>query len=344
MAIVENLISLTERAPLPDTVTRAGVRFLVNRTHRALNDAPTDATRTFAQAMSDFPVAIATAEANQQHYEIPAAFFRQFLGHRAKYSCCYFDDPSASLDDAEDRALQLTVENADIRDGHTILELGCGWGSLSLWMAQRFPAARIMSVSNSASQRAHILEEAAQRGLTNLDVITADMNDFEAPPGSRFDRIVSVEMFEHISNWRALLARAANWLAEDGRVFVHVFSHESAPYRFDHTDKSDWIAQHFFTGGIMPSHNLIREFDDIFTVEADWRWSGHHYQLTAERWLENYDRNEATVDTILADVYGPDAQLWKRRWRLFFLATRGLFGHAGGDVWGISHYRLKRAG
>ncbi len=343
MAIVESLISLTERAPLPDTVTRAGVHFLVNRTRRALGDAPPSATRDFARTMSDFPVALATAEANQQHYEIPASFFREFLGHRAKYSCCYFDDPSASLDDAEDRALELTVENADIRDGQTILELGCGWGSLSLWIAEKFPNANITAVSNSASQRAHILAMADQRGLTNINVITADMNDFEAPAGHSFDRIVSVEMFEHISNWRALLTRASGWLAPDGRVFIHVFSHKSAPYRFDHTDKADWIAQHFFTGGIMPSHDLIREFDDIFTVEADWRWPGHHYQLTAERWLENYDRNKAAIDTILSDVYGPDAALWRRRWRLFFLATRGLFGHAGGDVWGISHFRLKRA-
>jgi cyclopropane-fatty-acyl-phospholipid synthase len=343
VAIVENLISLTERTPLPDTVTRAGVHYLVDRTRRALARSPANATRDFARSMSQFPVALATAEANQQHYEIPAAFFAQVLGHRYKYSCCYFDDPAASLDAAEDRALALTVEHADIRNGQSILELGCGWGSLSLWMAEKFPGATITSVSNSASQRQHILGEAARRGLTNLDVITADMNDFAPAGPARFDRIVSVEMFEHISNWRELLTRAASWLAPDGRVFIHVFSHQTAPYRFDHTDKTDWIAQHFFTGGIMPSHGLMHEFADIFTVEADWRWSGSHYQLTAERWLENYDRNSAQIDTILSDVYGADAALWKRRWRLFFLATRGLFGHAGGDVWGISHYRLRHA-
>ncbi len=344
MAIVERLISLTERARLPDTVTRAGVHYLVNRTRRALTAVPPDATQEFVREMAAFPVALATAEANQQHYEIPAAFFRKILGRRAKYSCCFFDIPTASLDEAEDRALEITAENADLRDGQSILELGCGWGSLSLWMAEKFPNATITSVSNSTSQRAHILDQAARRGLTNLDVITADMNDFGAPAGARFDRIVSVEMFEHISNWHALLTRAAGWLAPGGRMFMHVFSHKSAPYRFDHTDKADWIAQHFFTGGIMPSHDLIREFDDIVTVEADWRWPGHHYQLTAERWLENYDRNAAAIEMILRQVYGDDAALWKRRWRLFFLATRGLFGHAGGDVWGISHYRLKHAG
>ena len=342
MAIVENLISLTERTPLPDALTRAGVHYLVDRTRRALARSPESATRDFARTMTEFPVALATSESNEQHYEIPAAFFQQILGHRYKYSCCYFENGDVSLDGAEDRALEITVANADIRDGQRILELGCGWGSLSLWMAEKFPRATITSVSNSSSQRAHILDQAARRGLTNLDVITSDMNDFAPRSDARFDRIVSVEMFEHMSNWHELLTRISSWLEPDGRVFLHVFSHRHAPYRFDHTDKSDWIAQHFFTGGIMPSHDLIREFGDILAVEADWRWSGHHYKLTAERWLENYNRNSAQVDTILADVYGADAPVWKRRWRLFFLATRGLFGHAGGDVWGISHYRLKR--
>jgi len=344
VAIVENLISLTERTPLPDSITRAGVRFLVGRTRRALATAPSCATREFAARMADLPVALATADANRQHYEIPAAFFREILGHRAKYSCCYFDAPRTSLDDAEDRALALTCANAGLHDGQFVLELGCGWGSLSLWMAEHYPASRVSAVSNSASQRDHIMAEAARRGLSNLDVVTADMNAFAPPAGQVFDRIVSVEMFEHMSNWRELLTRVAGWLAPDGRFFMHVFSHPDAPYRFDHTDRADWIAQHFFTGGIMPSHGLIREFGDILTVEQDWRWSGSHYRLTAERWLENYDRNAGRIDTILAEVYGPEAALWKRRWRLFFLATRGLFGHGGGEVWGISHYRLKHPG
>ena len=344
MAIVENLISLTERAPLPDSVTRAGVHYLVDRTRRALARSPASTTRDFARTMTDFPVALATGEANQQHYEIPASFFQQVLGHRYKYSCCYFENDRVSLDAAEDRALEITVENADLHDGQKILELGCGWGSLSLWMAEKFPRASITSVSNSSAQRAHILGEAARRGLTNLNLITADMNDFALEGEARFDRIVSVEMFEHMSNWRELLNRISSWLEPDGRFFMHVFSHRHTPYRFDHTDKADWIAQHFFTGGIMPSHDLIREFGDILAIEADWRWPGHHYKLTAEHWLKNYDRNSAQVDTILTAVYGAEAALWKRRWRLFFLATRGLFGHAGGDVWGISHYRLKLPG
>jgi cyclopropane-fatty-acyl-phospholipid synthase len=205
-------------------------------------------------------------------------------------------------------------------------------------MAERFPDARITSVSNSQSQRGYIAAEAAKRGLTNLIVVTADMNDFSTD--YNFDRIVSVEMFEHMANWRLLMSRLRSWLAPDGRVFIHVFSHALTPYRFDHDNPADWIARHFFTGGIMPSHELMHEFADSFTVERDWRWDGNHYRRTADAWLANYDRNAKEIGVILREVYGRDAALWRRRWRLFFLATSELFGHANGKAWGVSHYRL----
>jgi cyclopropane-fatty-acyl-phospholipid synthase len=291
--------------------------------------------------MADLPVALHVDVANAQHYEVPAEFFRLVLGSRRKYSCCLYRDAVTSLDQAEVAALEETAAHAGLADGQAILELGCGWGSLSLFMAARFPAARIVAVSNSASQRAVIEAEAARRGLGNLTVVTADMNDFEAP--GRFDRIVSVEMFEHMANWRPLLARARAWLAPEGRLFLHVFSHRSTPYRFDHEDQADWIGRHFFTGGIMPSHDLIRHFADLVEVEAEWRWSGTHYARTARDWRANMDRNAAAIAPILRATYGADADLWRRRWRLFFLATEGLFGHAGGDVWGVSHYRLRPA-
>jgi cyclopropane-fatty-acyl-phospholipid synthase len=213
------------------------------------------------------------------------------------------------------------------------------WGSLSLWMARHYPASRIVAVSNSHSQREFIMRKAKASGLTNLTIRTADMNTFE--PGETFDRIVSVEMFEHMLNWRRLLQRVTSWLNRDGRFFMHVFTHDRAPYRFDHRDKEDWIAQHFFTGGIMPSHGFISEFADVLAVEQDWRWSGAHYRDTARLWLRNFDDNVDAVCRILTEVYGKDAALWLRRWRLFFLATEGLFGHADGAVWGVSHYRLK---
>jgi cyclopropane-fatty-acyl-phospholipid synthase len=330
-----------ERLPLPDRLTRLGIDFLVGRTSRKLASAPADAEQSFAAGFAAFPIAAHTADANAQHYELPEGFFGLALGPRRKYSCCLYDGGADTLERAEIRALEETCRHADLADGQDILELGCGWGSLSLWMAERFPAARIVAVSNSTSQRAYIEAQAARLGLTNLTVITADMNVFSPP--ETFDRVVSVEMFEHMANWRALLARVKTWLRPDGRLFVHVFTHRSAPYRFDHRDEADWIARHFFTGGIMPSHGLMRQFPDLFAVEREWRWAGSHYQRTANDWLANYDSHEAAIMALLRDVYADGARLWQRRWRLFFLATAGLFGYRDGEEWGVSHYRLAPA-
>ncbi|MFM1816208.1 MAG: hypothetical protein RLZ98_2903 [Pseudomonadota bacterium] len=337
--LIESAISLVERTRLPDSMTRAGISFLVERSRRALAARPKSDGRRFCEEMEDYPIAVATRTANAQHYEVPAAFFELVLGARRKYSCCYFDRDGATLDDAEVRALELSAEHAGLEDGQRVLELGCGWGSMSLWMAQRYPGSRIVAVSNSHSQRNYIQQCAAAQGLTNLEVVTADMNNF-APEG-RFDRVVSIEMFEHMSNWRRLIARICDWVEADGRCMIHVFSHRAQPYRFNVEDPADWIAQHFFTGGIMPSHDLMHQFPDLLEVEQDWRWSGEHYQKTADAWLANFDRNSQQIDAILHQVYGSEARVWKRRWRLFFLATRGLFGHTGGAEWGVSHYRLK---
>jgi cyclopropane-fatty-acyl-phospholipid synthase len=245
------------------------------------------------------------------------------------------------LQEAEEEALRQTVEHADLADGQSILELGCGWGSLSLWMARLFPHAQVTAVSNATSQREHIESEAARRGLKNLRVVTADMNVFE--PKERFDRIVSVEMFEHMMNWRELMSRVRSWLKPDGRFFMHIFTHRSGAYIFDRTDGEDWIAQHFFTGGVMPSHHLIRQYADLFAVEKEWRWSGVHYQRTAADWLANFDLRREEIEEVLHHVYGSETGLWMRRWRWFFLATSGLFGYANGSEWGVSHYRMKAA-
>jgi cyclopropane-fatty-acyl-phospholipid synthase len=285
-----------------------------------------------------WPIARVPEVANAQHYALPAAFFGEVLGARRKYSCCLYRDPADTLDVAEEQALAETASHAELADGQRILELGCGWGSLSLWMAERFPRAAITAVSNSAPQRVFIEAEARRRGIANLRVLTADMNAFAAD--ARYDRVVSVEMWEHMSNWHALLARVHGWLEPDGRLFVHVFSHRSAPYAFDSEDSADWIAQHFFTGGIMPSHGLIRQLDQHFTLAADWRWPGTHYQRTARDWLARFDANQSAITPILAATYGPDAARWRRRWRLFFLATAGLFGARDGADWGVSHYLL----
>ena len=341
MSFAEQASRIAEILPLPDSLTNFGITRLVGRTQRKLTTAEPRFEQDFVAAMAKRPIAEFTADANAQHYEVPAAFFDLVLGPKRKYSCCLYDTDTTTLAEAEERALEATCANAGLTDGQDILELGCGWGSLSLWMAERYRHSRIVSVSNSRSQREFIEAIAAERGLRNLRVVTADMNVFATD--QRFDRIVSVEMFEHMSNWQSLLGRARQWLAPDGRLFLHVFSHRTRPYRFDPDDKSDWIAQHFFTGGIMPSHGLIRNFSELFAVEAEWRWSGRHYQRTAEDWLAQYDLNADAIGALLRDTYGADAALWRRRWRLFFLATAGLFGFQDGAEWGVSHYRLAPA-
>jgi len=331
--------ALAERAPLPNAVTLAAIDFLVGRSKReiASKALPEDA---FAAAMSDYPVAVHADAANAQHYEIPDEFFGLILGPQRKYSCCLYPGAGTTLVEAETFALLETCLHANVRDGQEILELGCGWGSLSLFMARTYPNARIVSVSNSHSQRAYIMSEAQTRGLKNLAVVTADMNDFSI--NRCFDRIVSVEMFEHMSNWRELLARANGWLKPEGRLFLHVFTSKRHSYRFRHDEKADdWIGKYFFTGGIMPAHDLPHRFPDLFTVEDEWRWSGENYRRTAMDWLANFDAHSAEITPILKAVYGKDAGLWRRRWRLFFLATAGLWGHAGGSEWGVGHYRLK---
>jgi cyclopropane-fatty-acyl-phospholipid synthase len=331
-----------ESVALPDSLTSAAIDFLVGQQSRSLRRAGPVPAAAFLAQMANRPIAEQPEAANAQHYEIPAEFFGLILGPRRKYSCCLYRTPADTLAEAEEHALAETALHAGLADGQDILELGCGWGSLSLWMAERFPAARITAVSNSAGQRTYIEAERDRRGLGNLRVVTADMNAFM--PDGRFDRIVSVEMFEHMSNWRLLLERMRGALRPDGRLFLHVFSHRTAPYRFDHANQDDWIAQHFFTGGIMPSHGLIRHFDDVFQVEDEWVWSGAHYRRTALDWLANYDRNAVPIETILRQVYGPDWTLWRRRWRLFFLATAGLFGARDGAEWAVSHYRLTPVG
>lgn len=341
MSLISATIDTFEGAPLPDAVRKTAIHLLVANARRQTAGAGPGTEAAFAKAMAERPIAEHAAAANAQHYEVPAAFFLNCLGPQLKYSSALYLNPGDTLAQAEEHGLKETADHADLQDGQHILELGCGWGSLSLWMAKSYPNSRITGVSNSASQREFILARAAERGLTNLDIITCDMNDFEAP--GAFDRVVSVEMFEHMANWRALLSRVRNWLKPDGRLFIHVFTHKTSPYRFDLNDEADWIGKYFFSGGVMPSHGLISQFPDLFVLEQDWRWRGTHYEKTALHWLELYDRNIASIRPVLENVYGAHATLWHRRWRLFFLATAGLFGHRGGTEWGVSHYRLKPA-
>lgn len=339
MSTMALAIGAVQRGVVPDGMVRLGIAGLVGQSARRLaaNGEPGD--RAFAIEMSGHPIALHTEAANAQHYEVPAAFYDLVLGPQRKYSCCLYPTAFATLAEAEELALRQTTEHAGLADGQTILELGCGWGSLTLWMARSFPNARILAVSNSHAQRTHILALAASSGLSNLEVTTADMNVFCTD--HRFDRVVSVEMFEHMANWRLLLSRIRGWLKPDGRLFVHVFSHRNVAYKFDHADRNDWIAQHFFTGGLMPSRGLISQFADLFALEDIWQWDGTHYARTARDWLRNLDANREEALQTLKPVYGGKAELWLQRWRLFFLATEGLFGYGQGDHWGVSHYRLR---
>jgi len=338
MNLTAYAITALERAPAPDPLLRAGVDFLVSRAVRRLRKLPADAEKDFASDMERYPIALCTRAANEQHYELPPDFFELCLGPRRKYSCCLYDLPDLTLAQAEVRALDETIEHAALADGQKILELGCGWGALTLRIAERFPRSSITAVSNSHGQRSYIQTQAQQRGLKNLRVLTADMNHFSID--SRFDRIVSIEMFEHMSNWRKLLLAARSWLEPHGCLFLHVFAHRNRPYRFNPENKNDWIAQHFFTGGVMPSHGLIRSFGDLFTIEREWRWSGRHYERTAMDWLSNFDANREEIDRLLESIYESAAPLWRTRWRLFFFATAGLFGAHGGEEWGVSHFLL----
>jgi cyclopropane-fatty-acyl-phospholipid synthase len=339
MSLVSAIIGTAERVPLPDVIIRAAIQRLCSRTATRLARGKAESDAGFAGEMAARAIAEHSDPANARRYEAPAAFFARVLGPNLKYSSCFYKEPESTLQEAEEEALRQTVEHAALADGQSILELGCGWGSLSLWMARQFPHSEITAVTNSHAQRQYIEENAASRGLKNLIPITQDINLFA--PQQQVDRVVSVEMFERVMNWRELMTRVKSWLKPDGRFFMHIFTHRSGAYLFDRTGGEDWIAQPFFTGGVMPSHHLVRQYADLLEVEKEWRWSGAHYQRTALDWLGRFDSHRDEIEAMFRKVYGNDTALWMRRWRWFFLATSGLFGYDNGSEWGVSHYRMR---
>lgn len=341
-----NLLDLAERRYLPDWLIRMGIRRLLNLRERSLRVAQgnsQDERRTaFADLLRDSPLAVETDAANEQHYEVPAGFFEQVLGPHLKYSCCFFSAPDTSLAAAEAQMLQLTCERAEIADGMRVLELGCGWGSLSLWMAEHYPQCAITAVSNSANQRQWIEARAAERGLSNLRVITQDMRTLTL--SETFDRVISVEMFEHMRNYELLLKRVAEWLEPDGKAFVHIFCHRHASYLFESEGASNWMGRHFFTGGMMPAIDLLREFRRDLTVQQLWIVNGRHYWRTSEAWLQNLDERQATVLKLLEASCGTaTAGVALQRWRIFFMACAESFRYREGTEWFVGHYLLTRS-
>lgn len=333
-------LTLLEKGLLPDAIIRWGIRARLSNKLRLESsggmEGEKERRRKFLERLSASPISINADDANKQHYELPALFFERVLGARMKYSSGLWEEGVTDLNRSEVDMLHLTVERADLQDGHRILELGCGWGSLSLYMAEYFPKSRITAVSNSRSQKEFIDRHAAERGLKNLTVMTHEMSRLELP--QEYDRVVSVEMFEHMRNYPRLFEKISRFLVSHGKMFVHVFSHSKYAYFYEEEDPDDWIARYFFTGGTMPSDDLLMSFDDHFSVLGHWRVPGTHYQKTCRAWLENMDRNRRDIEPIFRAVYGAETQKWVNYWRVFFMACEELFGFRKGSDWMVSHY------
>ena len=339
------LIKLAEKGLLPDSFIRFGIKRLCSeRLVKASSFSDDDMEKEHAawiEVLKKSPIALVPEKANEQHYEVPPRLFELVLGNKLKYSSGFWPEGISSLDQSESAMLDLTSERAELVDGQDILELGCGWGSLTLYMAEHFPKSKITAVSNSNDQRQFIEERCRQLKLDNVRVITADMNDFRAE--GLFDRVVSIEMFEHMRNYEKLLGRVNTWLKKEGKLFVHIFSHQKVAYPFEDNDDADWMAREFFSGGQMPSHRLLMSFPGQMKIEKDWRVSGTHYEKTSLAWLQKMDKNKAEVLELFKKTYGEnDAKSWFQRWRIFFMSCEVLFGFGRGSEWGVSHYLFEK--
>ncbi|MBP7369893.1 MAG: class I SAM-dependent methyltransferase [Arenimonas sp.] len=337
-----SLLTLAENGSIPDFLIRKGIRKLCQQ--RLYDEAAYDVGQAdqrfnaLIKQLKESPVAIETQAANEQHYELPTAFFKLCLGARLKYSSAYYPNGTESLDEAEVHMLKLYNERANLQDGQHILELGCGWGSLTLWMAEHYPNSKITAVSNSATQREYINEQCLLRGFSNVTVITKDVNvlDFSE---NQFDRCVSVEMFEHMRNYRTLLSSISRWLKPDGKLFVHIFAHRYLMYPFETNGEDNWMGKYFFTGGLMPSADTLLHFSEHLSIEQRWLVPGRHYAQTSNHWLENQDKNSAQILAILQNTYGrANAELWAQRWRMFWMACAELFAFNNGNEWLVAHY------
>lgn len=354
MQLTNMAITLAEKGLVPDAVIRQGIRQLCEVRLAEISASNCEASAKieadFIKAMNKAPIALVPELANAQHYEVPANFFAHCLGINRKYSSCFWLPDTKNLDEAEANALRLSCEHADLIDGQHILELGCGWGSLTLWMAAHYPNSKITAVSNSNSQREYITNTANARGLKNITVVTCDMNHFDASSlahtpddHKQFDRIVSIEMFEHMRNHQLLYAKLHDWLVPGGKFFMHIFVHRSTPYAFEVQGDDDWMSQFFFSGGMMPSDDLPLHFQEKLKLTQRWRWDGTHYEKTANAWLANMDTHKAKITPILEATYGAEEAIkWRNRWRIFYMACAELFGYKNGQEWWVTHYQFER--
>ncbi|NQV43184.1 MAG: class I SAM-dependent methyltransferase [Candidatus Marinimicrobia bacterium] len=335
-------VALAERGFIPDFLIRMGIRARLQNTL----DEVTEPTEALAQIrkqkwiaeLRQSPIALVPEKANEQHYELPPEFFKMALGGHLKYSSGYWPEKETTLDGSESEMLQLSCERAELADGQDILELGCGWGSLSLWMASHYPNSNILAVSNSNDQRKFIMGKALKLGLKNLRVETADMNDFGTE--QIYDRVISIEMFEHMRNYESLMERITVWLKPGGKLFVHIFTHDQIAYPFLDRGPEDWMTRFFFTGGQMPSHDLLPQFATSHLKHSEsWKVNGRNYAKTSRAWLKKTDQSRPAIINLFKLTYGADqARVWFHRWRLFFMACEELFNFKGGDEWYVSHY------
>ncbi|QDK36882.1 SAM-dependent methyltransferase [Bdellovibrio sp. NC01] len=337
-----------ERGLIPENLVRAGIRKLCRERLKSLavvdREIEQERNSAYVKDLKKSAIAFATEKANQQHYELPASFYKLVLGKRKKYSSGYWHAGCENLDDAEEAALEMTFARAEVIDGMRILDMGCGWGSVSLKLAEQFPKSQIVGISNSHSQRQYILDQAAQRGLQNVTILTGDISTFAAPEDwfNGFDRVISVEMLEHVRNYEKLFEQVSRWLKSDGKFFVHIFTHSRYAYPFETEGDDNWMGKYFFTGGQMPSHHLLSYFQKDLFLEQQWSWRGTHYQKTSEAWLQNMDNNREIILAIFREVYGAEeAERWFERWRVFFMSCAELFGFNEGREWGVSHYLFK---
>ena len=342
--MISKLIELAEKGIIPDYFIRQGI--IRNCENRLKNENVSNTEKvslkkqSWIEQMKESPIALVPEKANEQHYEVPPAFFENVLGKHLKYSSGYWPDGVNSLDESEESMLELSFERAQLADGDSILELGCGWGSLTCYMASKLPNSKITAVSNSKDQKEHILNRCKNQGLDNIEVVTADMNDFETE--NKYDRVVSIEMFEHMRNYKKLLSKVSSWLNDDGKLFIHIFTHQSVVYPFENQGEADWMAREFFSGGMMPSHDLLLHFQDDLIIDDVWSMSGTHYEKTSLAWVNKMDANKDSIMKIFLKTYGDDAKLWFQRWRIFFMSCEKLFGYNNGSEWGVSHYRFNK--